>query len=126
MWMALGVATALRLNRLWAFVGSRVPSSILLAWIAFSEVELAHRLRTGAWMALSVDQVIAHPLDVGWQLFGDWLLGWTMVGAALATVAGSLALGAARRWQRIRQRRPDALRPPTSESPASAPPEPTG
>jgi len=114
MWMALGVATALRLNRLWAFVGSRVPSSILLAWIAFSEVELAHR------------QVIAHPLDVGWQLFGDWLLGWTMVGAALATVAGSLALGAARRWQRIRQRRPDALRPPTSESPASAPPEPTG
>ena len=45
MWMALGLATALRLNRLWAFVGSRVSSSILVAWIAFSEVELAHRLR---------------------------------------------------------------------------------
>jgi uncharacterized protein (DUF2062 family) len=125
MWMALALASALRLNRLWAVLGTRVSTSVLLAWIAFSEIELAHRLRTGAWLALSLDQVTTRALDHGWQLFGDWLLGWVMVGAILAILLGVLALGAARRWQRIRLRTPEALLPPTSESPASAPPAPT-
>jgi uncharacterized protein len=124
MWMALGLATVLRLNRLWAFVGSRVSTSILIVWIAFSEIELAHRLRTGAWMALSFDPT-AHMLDHGWQVFGDWVLGWTMVGALLATGVGFVAFGAARRWERIRLRTPEPRLPPTSESPRSAPPAPT-
>jgi uncharacterized protein len=125
MWLALALASALRLNRLWAFLGSRISSGVLLAWIVFSEIELAHRLRTGAWLALSLDPVSSFAFNRGWRLFGDWLLGWTMVGAPLATVLGFLALGAARRWQRIRRHTPAAPRPPTSESPASAPPAPT-
>jgi uncharacterized protein len=123
MWMALGLATVLRLNRLWAFVGSRVSTSILIVWIAFSEIELAHRLRAGAWMAVSFAPT-AHVLDHGWQVFGDWFLGWTMVGTMLATLVGLLALGVARRWERIRRRTPGGRLPPTSESPASAPPAP--
>jgi uncharacterized protein (DUF2062 family) len=125
MWIALGLASILRLNRLWAFLGSRISSSVFLAWIIFSEIELAHRLRTGAWLALSPDGAASEAFHHGWRLLGDWLLGWTMVGATLATVLGLLAFGAVRRWQRIRPHTPGAPLPPISESPRSTPPAPT-
>jgi hypothetical protein len=127
MWIAIALATLFRLNRLWAFVGSRISTNVLLAWIAFSEVELSHRLRTGAWLALGprrvVDQVLQHGL--AWELFGDWLLGSLLVGSVLAAVLGFSAFRAARRWQRLRLRRPGGPLPPTSGSRPSAPPAPT-
>jgi uncharacterized protein (DUF2062 family) len=125
MWIALAFATALRLNRLWAFVGSRVSSSVVLAWIAFSEIELAHRLRTGTWMALTPDQLRVHVLDQGWKLLGDWLLGWGIVGPTLAALLGACAFAAAHRWERVKRRRREAPLPPTSGSRPSAPPAPT-
>jgi uncharacterized protein (DUF2062 family) len=122
MWMALGLATALRLNRLWAFLGSRVSVSVLLAWIAFSEIQLAHRLRTGEWMPLKPADVLDH----GWQLFGDWLLGAAFVGGVLAALLGGLAYGLARRWRpEVTPHTLEERLPPSSGSPPSAPPAPT-
>src|SRR5690242_7009139 len=51
-WAAVGLATLLRLNRLWAFCGSRISNMVTLPWIAFAEVEVAHRARTGEWVDL--------------------------------------------------------------------------
>jgi hypothetical protein len=128
MWMALGLATALRLNRLWAFLGSRISTNVVLAWIAFSEIELAHRARTGEWMPMTPADVLVH----GWQLFGDWLFGAAFVGLVLGALLGLLAYVLARRW-RPEEAPPSTVtphtleepRPPSSGSPPSAPPAPT-
>jgi uncharacterized protein len=123
MWIALGIASLVRLNRLWAFVGSRVSTNVFFVWIAFSEIELAHRLRTGAWLPLEPREAIDH----GRELLEDWLLGTPLVGIPLATVLGLLAYAASRRWRarRLTRRTPDEPRPPSSGSRPSAPPAPT-
>jgi len=126
MWIALALATALRLNRLWAVVGSRASFTPIFVWIAFSEIESGHRLRTGAWAPLRPRDALAH----GRELLADWALGTAVVGAAMAVCAGLAAFAVARRWQRLpRATRPrpspDVPRRPSSESPRSAPRSPT-
>ncbi len=126
MWMALGLATAFKLNRVWAFLGSRVSVSVVLAWIAFSEIQLAYRLRAGEWMSLRPEDVLVH----GWQLFGDWLVGSLFVGGALGALLGLVAYGLARRWKREADpastpRTPGEPLAPSSGSPPSAPRAPT-
>jgi hypothetical protein len=97
MWIALFLATIFRVNRVWAFLGSRVSSNVLFAWIAFAEIELAHRLRQGAWAPLMPSEALAH----GRQLLLDWFLGSAFVGAALAGALGAVAYAATRRRQRV-------------------------
>jgi hypothetical protein len=122
MWIALAAATVLRLNRLWAFLGSRVCISVVIVWIAFAEIELAHRLRTGGWLAIPANDMLAS----GRQLLGDWLLGTPLVGVPLAALLGLLAYrGALRRRASGVTRTPGPPRPPSSGSPPSAPPAPT-
>jgi uncharacterized protein (DUF2062 family) len=123
MWIALALATLFRVNRLWAFVGSRVSSNVFFAWIAFGEIELAHRLRLGAWAPLVPSEALKH----GRQLLVDWFLGSALIGAALGAALGGLAYAAARRRQnreRLTGQMPHESRPPTSESPPSRPPAP--
>jgi hypothetical protein len=125
MWLALALATLLRLNRLWAFLGSRISTNVIFAWLAYSEIQCAHRLRTGAWLPLSPRDALAQG-----HVFGDWLVGSGLVGAALAAIFGLSAYVLARRWQSSRGLRPPASTPPgplppSSESPPSAPPAPT-
>lgn len=120
MWIALALATVFRLNRLWAFIGSRVSSNIVFVWIAFAEIELAHRARTGSWAPLAPRDALAH----GRQLFGDWLLGSLAAGLVLGALFGVLAYFTARRWA-LSRHKPDGPRPPSSESRPSAPPAPT-
>lgn len=93
-WIALALATLLRLNRLWAAVGSRVSITPLFALLAFGEIEGAHRLRTGCWAPLSVRDALAR----GAELLGDWLLGATLVGSVLGAVVGAVAYVGVRRW----------------------------
>jgi uncharacterized protein (DUF2062 family) len=119
MWIALALATLFRVNRLWAFVGSRVSSNVLFVWIAFVEIELAHRLRLGTWAPLLPRDALTH----GRQLLVDWFLGSMFVGAALGAALGGLAYAASRR--RLTRRTPPESRPPTSESRPSEPPAPT-
>ena len=99
MWIALALATVLRLNRLWAFVGSRISFTPIFAFITFGEIESAHRLRAGAWLRLSPHDALEH----GKELLGDWLVGTVLVGGALAATLGFVAYVAARH---LRMRRP--------------------
>jgi hypothetical protein len=101
MWMAMALATLLGLNRLWALAGSRISFTPVFAGIAFCEIELAHRLRTGVWAELSPHDAIAR----GKELLGDWLLGTLVVGAVLSTAFGLAAYLAARRWHATRRGR---------------------
>lgn len=96
-WVAVGLATVFRLNRLFAFIGSRVSNIFVLPWIVLAELQLAHRLRTGEFLQLTA----AEALKQGPALLVDWCIGTVPVGLALAIVLGVVAYGAAR----VRQRR---------------------
>jgi uncharacterized protein (DUF2062 family) len=93
MWIALGLATVFRLNRLWSLLGSRVSFTPIFAALTFCEIESGHCLRTGSWAALSANDATTH----GRQLLGDWLLGAALLGGVLAAVLGLAAYGVARR-----------------------------
>ena len=94
MWMALGLATVLRLNRLWAFLGSRCTFFPLFPAVAFAEIEVAHRLRTGGWLPLAPSEAMAR----GRELLVDWGLGTLVVGGAIAIVAAAGAYAVALSW----------------------------
>ncbi len=85
--MAVAFATVLRLNRLWALVGSRVSFFLVLPWIILAEIQTGHRLRTGQWAQLTLRDAASNAK--AW--FDDWCIGTTPVGLALALVLGSVA-----------------------------------
>ena len=111
--LALGAATLLRLNRLWAVVGSRISFFPILPWITLAEIETAHRLRTGEWAPLSLPD--ANRLGKEWVF--DWCLGTLPVGVALALALGGLAYAVAARRESLTRRTPAPAPPPSSESP---------
>jgi uncharacterized protein (DUF2062 family) len=121
MWIAMALATLLRKNRLWAFVGSRVSATPFVALIAFAEIELAHHLRQGAWIPLAPREALAH----GKELLLDWFLGTAVVAPVLAAAFGGAAYAAMRRWPRLTRRAPPGAPPQSSESPPSGRPAPT-
>ena len=116
-WLALGLATAFRLNRLWAAVGSRATTPGLLPVVVFLEIEVAHRARFGVWAPLSPRQALAQGPD----LLLDWVLGTVPVGALYATLLGLVAYAVVRRLprplgQRVTSSTPAEPRPGSSES----------
>lgn len=118
-WIAVALATAIRRNRLFAFLGSHLSGNFVLTPVlALAEVQLAHRLRTGAFLALTLDDVMEH----GPALLLDWIAGFLPVGAAVALLFGGAAYGCAvhhqrRMRRRLSERRPSRPPPPSSESP---------
>jgi len=92
-WIAVGAATLFRLNRLYAFLGSRVSSVFVLPWIVLCEVQLAHRVRTGSFLALTNSDVLEKARD----FLLDWFLGTLPVGGALAALFAAAAYAWARR-----------------------------
>jgi len=94
-WLALGLATLLRLNRLWTLIASRLSSTPVLAVTTYCEIETAHRLRTGRWVPLTLQAALDH----GRELLFDWVLGTAIVGGLVAVCAGLVAYGVAR-WRR--------------------------
>ncbi len=113
LWLALGFATILKLNRLWAMIGSRLSTTPVFLVTTFAEIQLAHRVRTGTWVAMSLRQALAR----GPELVLDWAVGSVIVGAVVATIAGLVAATLARRWEALNQRGLAGLRRPSSESP---------
>lgn len=113
-WLSLGLATLFRLNRVWAILGSRLSTTPILMLTTFAEIQVAHRLRTGGWVAMTWH----HAFDHGRELLFDWFTGTVLVGGPIAIILGLVAYGLAHRWhQRVIQRRLDAPPRPSSESP---------
>ena len=92
--LAVAAATVLKVNRLFCFVGSRISNPLLGPFLVFAEVQVAHRARTGAFIALTIDEVASHARS----LLVDWLLGMLLVGAPLSILLGF----AAAYWARSR------------------------
>jgi uncharacterized protein (DUF2062 family) len=103
-WLAVGLATILRKNRLFAFFGSRVSFFLTLPWIVLLEIQLSHRLRTGAWAELSAETALAQ----AHLLLLDWCLGWIPVGLFFAALTAPLGYA----WGKRRERRAAAAPPP--------------
>ena len=110
-WIAVGLATALRLNRLYAFLGSRVSSPFVLPFIVIAEIEIAHRVRCGEFIALTRSDVLEHAKG----MLLDWCIGTIPVGIVVGVAMG--ALGYILRRTRLRARRSTSECPPSS-SPA--------
>ncbi|MEZ4263007.1 MAG: DUF2062 domain-containing protein [Polyangiaceae bacterium] len=102
--LALLLATIFKKNRLFCWIGSRIANAITLPFVVLAEVQLAHRLRTGTFLALDR----AHILDHGTDLLLDWALGTVPVGGALAAVVGWGAYLWARRRAARRRAADDA------------------
>jgi uncharacterized protein (DUF2062 family) len=96
-WVAVGVATPLKLSRLYAFIGSRICNFVTLPIVAIAQIQASHRLRTGHWVELTRHDVLSE----GPKLLGDWFVGMVLVGAPLAVLVGAATYAwAFRRQQR--------------------------
>lgn len=118
--LAMGLATLARKNRLFAWIGSRISNMIMLPFIALAEVQVSHLLRTGAFVELNRDNILAKAPD----LLLDWCLGAIPVGIVIGALLGALAYGLAHR--RDRRRATAAAEAAEAASPATplpAPPE---
>jgi uncharacterized protein (DUF2062 family) len=119
-WVAVALATIFRLNRLWAFIGSRISSFLVLPWIILAEIQLAHRLRTGHFLTITKDDA----LKQAGELLLDWCLGTIPVGGALALFFGLLAYVVARARASRRKAATEAPAPDAvlTRTPAEPPP----
>lgn len=106
--LALGLATAFKLNRLWAWLGSRVSNFITLPFVVYAEVQLAHRVRSGAYLDITRQAIEVRMRDDAMGLIAslllDWMLGMIPVGGGLALVFGLLSFAVF--W--LRERRKNA------------------
>ena len=96
-WIAVGLATALRLNRLYAFLGSRVSSPFVLPFIVIAEIEVAHWVRCHELIALTRADVMQHARGM--------LLDWCIGTLPIALLVGSLSGIAAYALAVLRDRR---------------------
>jgi uncharacterized protein (DUF2062 family) len=115
MWIAMGLATVFRLNRVWAFLGSRSTFMPIFAGVVFAEIEVAHRLRNGQWLPLVASEALAR----GSELLWDWAVGTVVVGGAIAVAATVVAYGFAS--AAARRPVPAAAPEPSSGFPPSEP-----
>ena len=122
-WVALGLATAFRKNRLFAWLASRISNVVLLPFIIYAEVQTAHRLRTGAFVTMDLHD-LDHLIAQAKELLLDWILGTIPVGTTTGLVLGTICwLFAKRRDARVAKEAatpapPAGLPPPSSGSPA--------
>jgi uncharacterized protein len=96
--LAIALATLFKKNRLFAWLGSRISNMVFLPFIAIAEVQVSHRLRTGAWVELDRENAI----DQAGTLLLDWCLGTIPVGIAIGVIMGVIAWWFARRRDRRR------------------------
>jgi uncharacterized protein (DUF2062 family) len=119
--LALALATVLKKNRLFAWLGSRISNMVFLPFITLTEVQVSRRLRTGEWLDLDSSRA----LEQAPELLLDWCIGTIPVGIAIGGVMGiaswAIALRRARRRAAGRSGE-EAERTPAD--PGGVPPEP--
>ena len=111
--LAVALSTAFRLNRLFAFIGAHIASNWLtFPWVILLEIQVAHRIRSGAYVALDMRDLL-HQASA---LLVDWLLGALLIGTGAAALAWLLAFGATH-WRAARRKVPegDGLTPHTPD-----------
>jgi uncharacterized protein (DUF2062 family) len=113
LWIALALATLLKLNRVWAMIGSRLSTTPVLLATTFAGIQVAHYARTRTWASIRLHQ----SLQDAQQLLIDWALGSVLIGTIVGVTAGLTAAALARRWQQLNPRGLGALPPRSSESP---------
>lgn len=116
-WLAIGLATLLRRNRLFAFVGSRVSFFLLLPWIVLSQIEVAHYLRVRSFAPIDRHHILA---EASTYLL-DWCLGWVLLGPLYALLLGLAAVPTWSWYQRRNQLLNDTPPPPPKPSSESPP-----
>lgn len=90
--VVLGAASLFKLNRLFAWIGSRSSNALVLPFIIIAEIQVAHLVRTGSWATLDRKTIdFEHPFRSVGPLLLDWLLGTIPVGCALGALLGLLA-----------------------------------
>ncbi len=99
--LAVVAATLFRLNRLWCWLGSRSSNIFIIPFLAAAQVEVAHRIRTGAWVAFDRSRM----LEEATALLLDWFLGMIPVGFPLSVALGFAAYAWARRRTRLKDER---------------------
>ena len=114
-WVAIGLATLFRKNRLFAWLGSRVSNMVFLPFIIYAEVQVAHRLRAGAWCELDVHDREKILAQAG-ELFLDWCIGTIPIGIVLGIVCGVLGWLFAKWRERKRLTQPSPAESPTPSS----------
>lgn len=91
-WVAIAAATLFKLNRLWSWLGSRISNIVILPFIVYAEIYVAHRIRTGEIIVFDRKHVIAE----AHLLLLDWILGCVPVGLAIGIVLGAIGYAVAR------------------------------
>lgn len=110
--LAIAIATLFKKNRLFAWLGSRISNMIFLPFIAYAEVQIAHRARVGTWVDMTLDR--EHALEQAKMLLLDWCLGTIPVGTVIGVFCGALG------WIWAKRRKPPAP-PEPPESPTTEP-----
>ncbi len=125
-WLAIGLATLLRKNRLFCYLGSHTSNILFAPFIMLAEIQLAHRVRTGAWVDVNRKNVV----DQAPTLLLDWCIGAVPVGLTIALSLGLVGYALARRRDARGRERDAARRAGDSEakppSPAELPPPSSG
>jgi len=128
--LAMGLATLARKNRLFAWLGSRISNIFFLPFIALAEVQVSHRIRTGAFVDLTRENILSEAP----HLLLDWCLGTFPVGIAFGILLGLSAYAFAHRRDTRRAKaaaaaaaaEAAALAAPTRPTPAELPPPSSG
>lgn len=90
LWIVLGVGLALRLDVPLAYLAANISIPPLLPFITAAEIEIGAMLRTGAWLGLHKDELVARGATA---FLKDLWLGTVVLGPALATVFGGVTYG---------------------------------
>jgi len=97
----LGLATALRLNRLAVLLGTQISIPPLAPFLLFGNAQVGALVLRGHWLSLSMEAMRAVPTSrLVADFLGDLLVGGAIVGAALALPAGLLTTYLVRRSRR--------------------------
>lgn len=100
-WIGLGLALALRLNKVAVFLGSQISIPPLAPFVGFASVQIGALLLRGETLDLTYDDfALARLPDVLGAFFTSWLLGGLLLGTAVGAPLGLVTAAIVRRRRR--------------------------